>query len=139
MLWINPIPVRFGFVSGVGHARWLSALESTRYRISEVFTRFLGKLRIYSIGRQDNSADWLLENYPSLFVILSENNYKGMFWTRLVPIRRYLTWNGPTKTFVRDTALWAKPTHGADGITRRQEYGRETHLRTCIWLAPYAV
>ena len=49
-------------------------------RGAEAFTRFLGKLRIYLIGRQDNSADWLLENFPSLFVILSESNYKGMFW-----------------------------------------------------------
>lgn len=49
-------------------------------RGTEAFTHFLGKLRIYLIGRQDNSADWLIENFPALFVILSENNYHGMFW-----------------------------------------------------------
>jgi hypothetical protein len=49
-------------------------------RKPEAFTRFLSKLRIYLIGRQDNSADWLLDSFPSLFVILSESNYRGMFW-----------------------------------------------------------
>jgi len=42
--------------------------------------RFLGKLRIYLIGKQDGSAQWLLDSFPSLFVILSEKNYMGMFW-----------------------------------------------------------
>lgn len=48
-------------------------------RGAEAFTVFLDKLRIYTIGRQDNTTDWLLVNFPSLFIILSENNYKGMF------------------------------------------------------------
>jgi hypothetical protein len=42
--------------------------------------RFLGKLRIYLIARQDGTAQWLLESFPSLFIILSERNYMGMFW-----------------------------------------------------------
>jgi hypothetical protein len=42
--------------------------------------RFLGTLRIYLIARQDNTTEWLLENFPNLFVILSEKNYFGMFW-----------------------------------------------------------
>jgi hypothetical protein len=42
--------------------------------------QFLSKLRIYLIGKQDGSAQWLLDNFPSLFVILSEKNYMGMFW-----------------------------------------------------------
>ena len=49
-------------------------------RKPKALTRFLSKLRIYLIGKQDNSADWLLDNFPSLFVILSESNYRGMFW-----------------------------------------------------------
>jgi hypothetical protein len=47
-------------------------------RDAEAFTHFLGKLRIFLIGRQDNSADWLLETFPGLFIIDSEYNYKGM-------------------------------------------------------------
>jgi hypothetical protein len=43
--------------------------------------RFLGKLRIYLIAKQDATTDWLLDTFPSLFIILSEKNYMGMFWT----------------------------------------------------------
>ncbi|HET6387469.1 MAG TPA: DUF1593 domain-containing protein [Armatimonadota bacterium] len=42
--------------------------------------RFLSKLRIYLIGKQDGSAQWLLDSFPNLFIILSERNYMGMFW-----------------------------------------------------------
>lgn len=43
--------------------------------------RFLGKLRIYLIAKQDTTTDWLLDSFPSLFIILSEKNYMGMFWS----------------------------------------------------------
>jgi hypothetical protein len=42
--------------------------------------RFLSKLRIYLIVKQDSTAQWLLDSFPNLFVILSEKNYMGMFW-----------------------------------------------------------
>lgn len=42
--------------------------------------RFLGKLRLYLVAKQDTTTDWLLESFPGLFIILSENNYMGMFW-----------------------------------------------------------
>ena len=42
--------------------------------------RFLGKLRLYIIAKQDNTTQWLLDAFPSLFVIVSERNYMGMFW-----------------------------------------------------------
>lgn len=45
----------------------------------EVVERFLNKLRIYMIVKQDYTADWLLDNFPDLFIILSEKNYMGMF------------------------------------------------------------
>ena len=44
------------------------------------FARFLGKLRLYLIARQDRTAQWLLDSFPELFVILSRKNYEGMFW-----------------------------------------------------------
>lgn len=49
-------------------------------RSPEEFTRFINKLRIYLICRQDNTSDWLLNTFPNLFIIVSEKNYKGMFW-----------------------------------------------------------
>lgn len=42
--------------------------------------RFLRQLRVYLIAKQDGSAQWLLDNHPNLFLILSEKNYMGMFW-----------------------------------------------------------
>ena len=50
-------------------------------RSTDELAAFLGKLRIFLIGRQDNTADWLLGTFPELFVIVSEDNYKGMFWS----------------------------------------------------------
>jgi len=50
-------------------------------RTSKEFSRFISKLRIYLIAKQDGTADWLLNNFPDLFIILSENNYMGMFYT----------------------------------------------------------
>jgi len=41
---------------------------------------FLGKLRLFLIVKQDSTTDWLLDNFPNLFVILSEKNYMGMFY-----------------------------------------------------------
>lgn len=42
--------------------------------------RFLGRLRLYLIGRQDRTTQWLLDSFPGLFVILTRKNYEGMFW-----------------------------------------------------------
>lgn len=46
--------------------------------------RFLSKLRIYMIGLgdktgQDGSGQWMLDNFPNLFVIVSQKTYHGMF------------------------------------------------------------
>ena len=41
--------------------------------------RFLAKLRLFLIVKQDTTTDWLLDSFPSLFVMLSEKNYMGMF------------------------------------------------------------
>lgn len=49
-------------------------------RSPEELKEFLKKLRVYLICKQDYTADWLLQNFPDLFIILSEKNYMGMFW-----------------------------------------------------------
>lgn len=46
--------------------------------------RFISKLRIYMIGLgnktgQDGSGQWMLDNFPNLFVIVSQKTYGGMF------------------------------------------------------------
>jgi hypothetical protein len=45
---------------------------------------FIAKLRIYMIGLgdktgQDGSGQWMLDNFPNLFVIVSQKTYGGMF------------------------------------------------------------
>lgn len=41
--------------------------------------RLFDKVRIYLIGFQDGSGQWLLDTYPNVFIILSKGNYMGMF------------------------------------------------------------
>lgn len=46
--------------------------------------RFIRKLRIFMIGLgnkpgQDGSGQWMLDNFPKLFVIVSQKTYGGMF------------------------------------------------------------
>ena len=75
----DPRPVWFSVWGGsrnLAQAIW--KVQATRS--PDQLERFLGKLRIYLIAKQDGSAQWLLDSFPSLFVILSERNYMGMFW-----------------------------------------------------------
>lgn len=75
----DPRPVWFcvwGGPADLAQAVW--AVKETRS--PKELARFVSKLRVYLIGKQDGSAQWLLDTFPDLFVILSERNYMGMFW-----------------------------------------------------------
>ena len=50
-----------------------------RTRTPVELERFLNKLRLYLIAKQDGSAQWLLDNFPNLFVIVAERTYFGTF------------------------------------------------------------
>lgn len=64
-----------------GPADLAQAIWSVKEKRNSVeLARFLSKLRVYLIGKQDGSAQWLLEKFPDLFIIVSERNYMGMFW-----------------------------------------------------------
>lgn len=49
---------------------------------------FISKLRVFFIGKQDSSNDWILSDFPKLWVILAlhpsgdkwQSSYRGMFW-----------------------------------------------------------
>ena len=41
--------------------------------------KLMSKIRIYMIGLQDGSGQWILDTFPDLFVIVSKENYQGMF------------------------------------------------------------
>jgi hypothetical protein len=64
-----------------GPADLAQALWTVRARRSaEETERLVSKLRVYLIAKQDGSAQWILDEFPRLFVICSERNYMGMFW-----------------------------------------------------------
>lgn len=59
-------------------------LAQALWKIKETRTaaeteRLINKVRLYMIGLQDGSGQWILDTFPSLFVIVSEKNYMGMF------------------------------------------------------------
>lgn len=47
-------------------------------RTPDELKRFLSKLRIYSIARQDNTLQWMLDNFPDLFIIVADHSFRGM-------------------------------------------------------------
>jgi len=64
----------------VAQAIW--KVQQTRSK--EEMDIFLSKLRIFMIGLgdkpgQDGSGQWLLDNFPDLFIIVSQKTYGGMF------------------------------------------------------------
>lgn len=48
-------------------------------RSASELKRIINKVRIYMIGLQDGSGQWMLDTFPELFIILSKGNYMGMF------------------------------------------------------------
>lgn len=58
-------------------AQALWKIKETR-QASEL-KRMISKVRIYMIGLQDGSGQWMMDTFPELFIILSKGNYMGMF------------------------------------------------------------
>ena len=48
-------------------------------RNPSVAEQMISKVRVYMIDFQDGSGQWLLDTFPQLFVIVSRNNFRGMF------------------------------------------------------------
>jgi hypothetical protein len=75
---LDPRPVWFcvwGDSSNIAQAIW--KVKNTRSD-AELKT-FLSKIRIHQIAHQDDTIDWLLNNFPDLFIIYSRTTYQGMF------------------------------------------------------------
>ena len=131
----DPRPVWFCVWGGsreVAQAIW--KVRATRSPAE--LERFLGKLRLYLIAKQDRTTQWLLDSFPSLFVILSEKNYMGMFWsspgsdTKLAD----LAW---VNAHVRQGhgPLGAAYPRERVGSRSRRECRKETRRRSCTWSA----
>ena len=79
----DPRPIWIGVWGGpqeVAQAIW----KVRQTRTKEELDIFLSKLRIFMIGLgdkpgQDGSGQWLLDNFPNLFLIVSQKTYHGMF------------------------------------------------------------
>jgi hypothetical protein len=83
----DPAPIHISVWGGacdLAQALW--KVRSTRSP-SDV-TSFVRKLRVFFIGKQDSSNDWIIENFRNLWLILAldrggdkwESGYRGMFW-----------------------------------------------------------
>jgi xylan 1,4-beta-xylosidase len=74
----DPRPIWFCFwgdCSNLAQAIW--KVQNTRS--TEDLKTFLGKIRVYQIAHQDSTIDWLLNNFPDLFIIYSKDTYQGIF------------------------------------------------------------
>jgi hypothetical protein len=74
----DPRPVWFsvwGDCSNIAQAIW--KVKETRTP-AELKT-FLSKMRIHQIAHQDDTIDWMMKEFPDLFIIYSAKTYQGMF------------------------------------------------------------
>ena len=65
----------WGDCSNIAQAIW----KVNQTRSPEKIKFFLSKLRIYQIAHQDSTIDWLMDNFPDLFIIYSKTTYMGIF------------------------------------------------------------
>jgi Protein of unknown function (DUF1593) len=70
-LWISV----WGGPREVAQAIW----DVKNTRNEKEFIAFIAKLRIFLIACQDASHDWLINEFPDLFIIESKKTYQGMF------------------------------------------------------------
>ncbi|MBN2012806.1 DUF1593 domain-containing protein, partial [candidate division KSB1 bacterium] len=75
----DPRPV-WVLVWGGPHAVAQAIWKVQHTRDTAELDLFISKLRIFMIHQQDCTAEWLLNNFPDLFIICSMKNYMGMFW-----------------------------------------------------------
>ncbi|OQP58928.1 nucleoside hydrolase-like domain-containing protein [Niastella populi] len=78
-VWRDPFLKRYND-RRIAQAIW----KVKQSRSKKQLNKFLGKLRIFMIGLgsqtgQDGSGQWLPDNFPELFIIVSQKTYGGMF------------------------------------------------------------
>lgn len=65
----------WGDCSNIAQAIW--KVQQTRSKTA--FQAFLSKMRIYQVAKQDDTIDWLMENFPDLFIIYPKTTFMGIF------------------------------------------------------------
>lgn len=76
----DPRPIYIGAWGGpreVAQAIW--KVKNTRTQAE--LDAFISKLRIFLIGCQDATHQWLMENYPNLHIVESKKTYQGVFFS----------------------------------------------------------
>ena len=85
---VNASPEPVGISIWGGGADVAQALWSARATMDEdAFERFQRKLRLYFIGKQDSSVDWIIDEFPEVWKIIAlsptgdkwKSGYRGMF------------------------------------------------------------
>jgi hypothetical protein len=74
----DPRPIYIGVWGGpreIAQAIW----KVKNSRSEAELKAFLGKLRVFLIACQDASHEWLMDEFPNLFIIESRNTYQGIF------------------------------------------------------------
>jgi hypothetical protein len=74
----DPRPVWFcvwGDCSNIAQAIW----KVQKTRSAAELQKFLSKIRIHQIAHQDDTIDWMMKNFPDLFIVYSKATYQGMF------------------------------------------------------------
>lgn len=99
--------------------------------------RLLTKLRLHLVVKQDNTRQWLLASFPSLFVTsYRKRTTWACFETCMALIRNWRTWRGSTPTSAKDTARWALRIRKVDGTRNTQASKRGIHPHSCTWSVP---
>ncbi|MFO7446075.1 MAG: DUF1593 domain-containing protein [Ignavibacteriaceae bacterium] len=62
-----------------------NTLAQTLYRIKKTkneadIKKLIGKMRVYTISDQDDSGNWIRNNFPDLFYIISPGGYESSTW-----------------------------------------------------------
>ena len=74
----DPRPIYIGVWGGpreVAQAIW----DVKNTRSEPELKAFIGKLRVFLIACQDATHEWLMNEFPDLFIIESKKTYQGMF------------------------------------------------------------
>jgi hypothetical protein len=74
----DPRPIWFCFwgdCSNLAQAIW----KVRNTRSAAELQIFLSKIRVYQIAHQDETIDWLMSNFPNLFIIYTEATFMGIF------------------------------------------------------------
>ena len=74
----DPRPIWIGVWGGpreLAQAIW----DVKNTRSEEELTAFINKLRVFLIACQDATHEWLMNEFPDLFIIESKKTYQGMF------------------------------------------------------------